>query len=240
MSEMMFYEQVASLDSQKHGHLKLKPLSHFGFASKINSVPLLATEFAEAAKEYTIAFAKSADDSFLPIVLLGIREAENLFVDVQEKWDARYLPAFIRRYPFVPAEIENKDVVVCLDEKAVCLDESDGEALFVEGKPGLVVQNVLRFLQDYQNQAVRTAEFVKRLADLDLLVLRNAEITLAGGKSFNLNGIYVIDEARLQALEKDSVFGLFSNGELGLIYAQLLSLSNLKRLLDRLSTRLSN
>jgi hypothetical protein len=240
MSEMLFYEQVATLDANKHGHLKLKPLTNFGFASKINSVPLLATEFSDAAKEYPIAFAKSADDAYLPVALLGVRDAENLFVDAQEKWDARYLPAFIRRYPFVPAEIKDAGVVVCLDEKAACFDNSDGEALFVEGKPGLVVQNILRYLQDYQNQAARTAEFMKRLATLDLLVLRNAEITLANGQNFNLNGVYVIDEAKFQALDKDTVMKIFSTGELGLIYAHLMSLANLNRLLDRLSVRLSN
>lgn len=240
MSEMMFYEQVAPLDVNKHGHLKLKPLTSFGFAGKISSVPLLATEFYDAAKEYPIAFAKSVDDAYLPIALLGVRDAENLFINAQEQWDARYLPAFIRRYPFIPAEIEDAGIVVCLDEKAACFDNTAGEALFVDGKPGPVVQNILHYLEDYQNQAARTAEFMKRLATLDLLVLRNAEMTLGSGQNFNLNGVYVIDQAKFQALTKDAVMTLFSTGELGLIYAHLMSLSNLNRLLDRLSIRLSN
>jgi hypothetical protein len=68
----------------------------------------------------------------------------------------------------------------------------------------------------------------------------NAEITLASKQNFNLNGVYVIDEAKFQALSKDTVMALFSSGELGLIYAHLMSLANLNRLLDRLSIRLSN
>jgi hypothetical protein len=76
--------------------------------------------------------------------------------------------------------------------------------------------------------------FYEQVTTLDV------EITPASGQNFNLNGVYVIDEAKFQALSKDTVMALFSSGELGLIYAHLMSLANLNRLLDRLSIRLSN
>jgi hypothetical protein len=240
MSDMLFYEQVASLNAAKHGQMKLKPLTDYGFAAKTNSVPIVGGEFGEVAKEYPIAFVKSADDSFLPVALLGLRDNENLFVDATGAWNARYIPAFVRRYPFVPAELNQERTVVCIDEQAKCLQTHEGEALFVEGKPGLLIQNVLNLLQDYQRQARRMAETTKQLVALDLLVERNAQIALNQGDNFNLNGIHVVDEARLLALASEPAMKLLTAGELGLIYAHLFSLSNLNRLMEHLAQRLNS
>jgi hypothetical protein len=65
-----------------------------------------------------------------PAALLGLREAENLFVDRDGKWDARYVPAFVRRYPFVPGKGPQGELLVCIDEASSCFDAGEGEALF--------------------------------------------------------------------------------------------------------------
>ena len=96
MSEMMFYERVVALNDQTHSQLKVRPATGFAYAAKTNSVPLLASEFFEAAREYPIVFARG-EAGPVPAALLGLREAENLYVDNAGKWDARYVPAFVRR-----------------------------------------------------------------------------------------------------------------------------------------------
>jgi hypothetical protein len=63
----------------------------------------------------------------VPAVLLGLREAENLFVDRDGKWDARYVPAFVRRYPFVPGKGPQGELLVCIDEASSCFDAAEGE-----------------------------------------------------------------------------------------------------------------
>ncbi len=238
MAELIFYTKIASLDKSKHGKLKLKPVTDFNFAATTNSVPLLGIEFSEAAKEYPIAFVKGADSEYLPVALLGLRDGENLFVTAEGNWDSRYIPTFVRRYPFAPADVGEGQMVVCMDEAATCLNEEEGDALFAGDETTPLVQRVISVLQDYQGQTLRTAEFCKRLADAGLLVESGTQAKLPDGTEFSLGGIYMIDEARLQAMDKEKVFELFDTGELGLVYAQLISMANIQRLFERLHVRL--
>lgn len=239
MAELIFYDKVVSLNSETHKDLRIKPQSGYGYAAKTNSVPLVALEFADAGRDYPIAFVKSSDRAFLPVALLGLREDENLFVGDDGRWDARYIPAFVRRYPFVPADVGQGEVVICIDEAAQCLSRHEGDLIFQGGKPGPHLDNMLNLMRDYQAQAQRTQEFCKRLEENGLLVESNAQAQLPDGSSFRLNGLFAVDEKRLQGLDKDKAYALFSTGELGLVYAHLLSLGNLQRLVDKLGARLA-
>ena len=239
MAEMMFYNKLVSLDAKVHGDLRVKPGMGVEFASKTNSVPVVAVEFADLAREFPIVFVKGSDDLFMPVALLGLRENENLFVNAENKWDGRYLPAFIRRYPFVPAEVKQGEMVVCIDETAACFNKEEGEMLFDGDQATPFLQGAIGLLQEYQQTALRTQEFSKKLQDFNLLVESNAEIKTPTGESFRLSGLFVIDEKRLQVLDKDRVHALFASGELGLIYAQMLSLGNLQRLVEKLVARLA-
>lgn len=238
MADLIFYQKVVSLDSNAHKDLKVKPQTGFGFAAQTNSVPVVGLEFADVGREYPIAFVKGQDDVFLPVALLGLRDNENLFINEKGDWDARYIPAFVRRYPFVPADTGKGEVVICLDEAADCLSKDEGQALFEDGKPSAALQNVIKLMQDYQAHALRTQEFCKRLGEYNLFTESNAQANLPDGSTFRLSGLYVIDEKRLQVLDKDKIHGLVGNGELGLVYAHLMSLGNLQRLVEKLGEKL--
>ena len=104
LADVLFYQRPVVLNRQSHRSLKVKNTTpNFTFARQTNSVPIAGVEFARAALEYPIVFAGPSPDKILPAVLLGIRENENLFVDADGKWANAYIPAFIRRYPFVLA-----------------------------------------------------------------------------------------------------------------------------------------
>ena len=61
-------------------------------------------EFARAAAVYPIVFVEDkTKDAFRPVTLLGLDAGENLFVSESGKWEASYIPAIIRRYPFALA-----------------------------------------------------------------------------------------------------------------------------------------
>ena len=238
MAELIFYQKVVSLDSNVHKDLKIKAQSGFAFATTTNSVPVVGLEFADVAREYPIAFVKGQDDVFLPVAVLGLRENENLYISEKGEWDARYIPAFVRRYPFVPADTGTGEVVICIDEAASCISKDEGQALFENGKPSAALQNTIKMLQDYQSHALRTQEFCKRLQEYNLFTESNAQANLPDGTSFRLSGLFVIDEKRLQVLDKEKVHGLVGNGELGLVYAHLMSLGNLQRLVEMLGEKL--
>ncbi len=239
MAELIFYGKVVSIDSKLHKKFRIKPVDNFSFSAKTNSVPLVAIEFVEAAREFPIVFIKGIDNSFLPIALLGLRQSENLFVGSDGHWLGRYIPAFIRRYPFVPSEVGQGQVVVCFDEDASEINQEEGEFLFDGDQPGETLRNMIALLKDYQFQALRTKELCQRLSENNLLFESNAQAELADGTSFRLSSLYVVDEKQLQELDKDTVHTLFTSGELGLIYAHLMSLGNLQRLLENLGTRVA-
>ena len=236
MSEMMFYERVVALNDQTHAKLKVRPATNFAYAAGTNSVPLLASEFFEAAREYPIVFARG-EAGPVPAALLGLRESENLYVDAAGKWDARYVPAFVRRYPFVPGKGAQGELLVCIDEASQCFGTKEGEPLFVEGKPSAQLDHAMKFLSEFHQAAATTELLGRRLQELGLLRQADSVAQLKDGSQFRLNGLNVVDEAKLRELERDSVQDLFEKGFLAVIYAHLMSLGNLGVLVDRLSRR---
>ncbi|MDP2132173.1 MAG: SapC family protein [Sulfuritalea sp.] len=236
MSEMIFYERVVALSDQFHADLKVRPATSFAYAARTNSVPLLAGEFFDCAREYPIVFARG-DAGPLPAALLGLRENENLFVDAAGKWDARYVPAFVRRYPFVPGKGPQGELLVCIDEASQCFDKTEGEALFVAGQPTPQLEHAIKFLTEFHQAAAVTEKLGRRLEELGLLRQADSLAQLNDGSQFRLNGLNVVDETKLRALDRDVVQELFLNGSLAVIYAHLMSLGNLGALADRLSRR---
>jgi|TARA_B110000211_G_scaffold131582_1_gene151033 hypothetical protein len=236
MASLLFYDKPVALNKVAHKNLKIKPSEgNYSFSKKTNSVVLAGVEFAEAAKEYPIVFAKVGEDSMVPVALLGLRNEENLMVDDEGKWDAKYIPAFVRRYPFVLAKVtKGDDLTVCVDESYEALQEKEGEELFTKnGENQPILDNAITFLGEYQQQYKRTEAAVKRLSELDLMMELNAKVSMNDGQEFVLAGLMVVDEKKLLALEGDKALELFKSGELAWVYSHLISLSNLSRLMER-------
>ncbi|MBF0414894.1 MAG: SapC family protein [Magnetococcales bacterium] len=239
MAQIIFYEKPVPLNKDVHKDWCIKAADNlYGFSRITNSVLLAGVEFAHAAKEYCIVFTK-AGELIMPVVLLGLRNDENLFVDGDNRWDAHYVPAFVRRYPFILAETDQEK-----DKKTVCIDESfigfgkEGRRLFeANGEPSEFLNGAIKFLQDYQAQYQRTEIFVNRIKDLDLFTEIKAQIQLPNGQNLQMGGLLGIDENKLLQLEKTKALELFRSGELSWVYAHLLSMGNMQRLGERLAKK---
>ncbi len=239
MSDLVYYEKPVLLDRDKHRGRRVRAGQSFAFARKANSLYLAGVEFNEACKEYAVVFTR-AGGKVVPVVMLGLRSRENLFVDAQERWDARYIPAFVRRYPFVLAELPGQALAVCIDEAYAGLNDSEGEPLFeAGGKETAFLRNALDFLAQYQREYLRTEAFCRRLDQAGLLREMDARADLADGRSFTVNGLLVVDEKKLMALPDAAALAMFRAGELHLVSMHLASLSNMQRLVDRLAERKS-
>lgn len=240
MSDTMYYEKPALLDREKHRARKVKPGHSFAFARKANSLYLAGVEFNEACKEYAIVFTRGAGGRTVPVVMLGLRNRENLFVDDEGRWTGRYVPAFVRRYPFVLAELPQQSLAVCIDEAYAGINDTEGEALFdAQGQDTPFLRNALDFLSQYQREYVRTETFCRKLDEAGLLMEMNARADLADGRSFTVGSVLVVDEKKLMALPDATVLQLFRSGELHLVSMHLMSLSNMQGLVDRMAQRKS-
>lgn len=240
MAEFAFYDKPVLLDRERHRRLRVRPASGWAFARGINSLVLAGAEFNEAAKEYAIVFTRTPQGRIVPLAMLGLRARENLFVRDDGSWEARYLPAFVRRYPFVLAELPGQALALCIDEACAGISETEGEALFdAAGQDSAFLRSARDFLGAYQREYQRTEGFCERLAQSGVLVEMNARADLVDGRSFTVNGLWVVDEKKLLALPDATVLALFRSGELHLVSLHLASLSNLQRLVDRLAQRRS-
>lgn len=237
MTSVMFYEKPVAVNRDQHRSSKIGSVPNFSFSGKTNSVPLSGVEFIEACKEYPIVFAKVGDRK-VPVALLGLSDNDNLYVNADGAWDARYIPAFVRRYPFVLAEKGTDEFVVCIDEASSAFNAAEGQPLFdKDGVNTPFLDGALNFLNSYQAQTQRTQAFTKQLDDMGLFTEMSAKSELVDGRTFLFSGLYVVDEAKLMALTAKAAVKLLKSGETGWIYAHLISLSNMSRLVDRISTQ---
>jgi hypothetical protein len=232
----LFYVDAKPVSPASHKDLYVKTGADYSFAAEVNSVPLAAAELPAAAAEYPIVFAGTGD-TVLPIALLGGREKRNLFVDADGKWNARYIPAFVRRYPFVFAQSpDGKSLALCIDEQYPgCNHEGRGERLFdVDGERTAYLNQVLGFLRAYQQQHERTRSLCKKLMELELLVPVQALVTQGVENRQVLGGLRVIDRQKLKALDADTLTTMLKSDELELAFLQLHSLANLRALGEKM------
>lgn len=240
MPTLLFYKKPVVLNRDAHRNLRIRPASSLAFAAGTNSVPLAGNEFAAAARQFPVLFVTDAGRKAFPIALLGLRKDENLFVEADGRWSGSYVPAFIRRYPYVLADKGNPgDFNVCIDEGYPGFNTEEGEPLFrADGTEGPLLKQAVDFLKSYQAEATRTEAFCAELLRLDLLTPQAITVNPKGGSQFKLDGFSLIDEQRLLKLDDAEAGKLLRSGYLGWIYAHLLSTHNIAELSARLDSRL--
>ena len=235
-TQLLIYETATPVAHARHGDWSVEVGTDYSFSKGVNSVPLMAVEILAAAAEYAVVFGGTGD-VVMPAVILGLRGEENLYLTEQGGWQAKYIPAFLRRYPFVfSSPDEGKTFTLCVDEAFPGFNRKGrGERLFTDDrKPTPYVENVLKFLQQYQVEFRRTQALCKKLKDLNLLEPMRAQISLESGERMFLTGFSAVDRARLKTLSADVLAGLVKSDELELIYAHLSSMRNFQGMRDRL------
>ena len=93
-TQLLIYEKAVTVTNQRHRDWSIKKGTDYTFAKHVNAVPLTAVEFSAAAAEYAIVFTGTAEAN-MPAVILGMRDRQNLYLNEDGTWRAKYLPAFI-------------------------------------------------------------------------------------------------------------------------------------------------
>ena len=236
-NQAIFYTQAAPLNPGKHGEWRLESRSGYEFSRNANCVPVMAVEFLKAARETPVVFLEQ-NDTILPVGLLGLRQSENLYLTDKGDWTGDYVPAYIRRYPFIFAASEDGSTfTLCIDESYVGFNQNGvGDALFEEGgTQSPYLEKVLNFMKEYELQYRRTQEFCRIVKSLDLLEPMQARFTLASGEKVALTGFLSISREKLKQVPADKLVDSAAKGVLELIYCHLFSLENFTGLVKRLN-----
>ncbi len=233
--QLMIYETVVPVTRRDHGDLSFKSDGKYDFARTVNAAPLVLGEFQAAAGEYAIAFA-DADGEPVPAVLFGAAAETNAFVTAEGGWDGRYVPAFLRRWPFVfSASADGETLTLCIDEKAPGFNrEGRGERLFdSEGSPTVFTNRMLQFLQEYQAQHLRTKAFCTRLKELDLLQPVEARLEMGDAGPRTLTGLRIVNREKLRGLTEEQLAEFMRNDWMEAVYLHLFSLRSLEALREK-------
>lgn len=234
------YDEVVPL--QRTDRVLLPHGSTPGFCRSINALAVSFSEFSVAGRDYPIVFASGdGGASFAPVIVLGLAEGQNLFVNAAGEWDASaYLPAFVRRYPFCITKVyadgkPQSDRLVCIARSYL---DAQGISLFdASGTPAPQWGPIEQLLSEYEQDLDLTAQMCSIIARLDLFSPFRFQVMQDDRPSFTLEGMYRIDEKKFLDLKPTSHKALITKGIMGRIYAHFHSLERFTALYQRALAR---
>jgi len=223
----LMYNQLEPLSNQVHLGYKSRGTESAPHLAKIHAVPILIDEFIQAQRYYPIVF--SLGDNPVPLALMGLNEGVNTFVDDDGRLlQPTYVPAYIRRYPFMLAKVtqDTDTLSLCFDPSSGLVGEfEDGQALFDGDQPSQATQNILKFCEEFEVSAQRTNQFMEELKKLDVLMEGELSVQLNNEMQPAIyRGFRMVDEERFRELRGDELRRINQNGILPLLVAHLFSL----------------
>jgi hypothetical protein len=230
----LLYKDLVPLNTNDHAKWRTKALESASFMEGQHAIPLTVEEFVPASRHYPIIF--SAADNPVPLALMGMNEGVNTFMDEKGQFtNPVYLPAYIRRYPFMLAKLreDSDELSLCFDPTSDAVGDfkKGGEPLFEDGKPSANTQGILKFCEDFEQAGAQTYAFMDELKKLDLLMDGEVSIGQEGVEQpFIYRGFKMVDEEKLRNLRGDELRKINQNGLLALIHAHLFSLQLMREI----------
>jgi hypothetical protein len=217
----------------KHAGKHWLPRNGFDFAAARQVVPVSIAEVAKLLPHYAIGFVKLADESFQPVVLLGLGGERNLYVAPDSKWLCSYIPAELQAYPFSMVTGEEGQQILCISSSALSDDPKLPRLITEEGELDNAALERFNFLAQHQSSKLVTENATAALAEVSVLEEWNISINRQDGEPLNVHGLYRISESALNALSENQFAALRQTGALILAYAQIFSMAQLGQLIQR-------
>jgi len=232
----ILYNGLVPLNSNEHGNYRIRPADAAPFLKDQHAVPLTIDEFVSAQRFVPIIF--SAGEDPVPLALMGLNEGVNTFLDDEGKLNGpAYVPAYVRRYPWMLARLrpDSDELSLCFDPTSDTIGEfEEGDLLLEDNQPTELTRNILKFCEEFEQAAQRTAMFMKDLKELDLIMDGEVSIQMQNSdKPFIYRGFGMINEQKLRDLRGDQLRKINQNGMLPLIHAHLFSLQLMRDIFNR-------
>lgn len=232
----LLYRELVPISQQEHGSWRYKASDSAKFLRNEHAIPVTVEEFSAVQRFYPIIF--SSGDTPVPLALMGLNEGVNTFIDDEGKMiqDA-YVPAYIRRYPFLLAKLrpDTDELSLCVDPTSEAIGEYDeGDLIFDGDQPSEATKAILGFCEQFEQAGQRTGAFMEELKALDILMEGEVSIqTSEDVPPFIYRGFQMVDEEKLRDLRGDQLRKMSQSGMLPLIHAHLFSLSIMREIFGR-------
>jgi hypothetical protein len=235
----LFFNDLVPLSSNEHAAWKAKSADSAPFLTKQHAIPLTIDEFATAQRFYPIIF--SIGENPVPLALMGLNDGVNTFVDDEGKLIGEpYVPAYVRRYPFLLARLrdDNEELSLCFDPSTDAIGPFDeGDPLFEDGQPSEATKAILGFCEQFEQAGQRTTAFMKELLDAGLLMDGEVSIQTDAPQPFIYRGFQMVDENKLRELRGDQLRKMMQSGLLPLVHAHLFSLQMMREVFAKQVTQ---
>ncbi|MBW3164899.1 SapC family protein [Ferrimonas balearica] len=225
--------QIVPLQQEKHANTKIKDDPGFAHVKEQHIVPVVVHEFVRASNEFPILFVKNAETGqFRAVLMLGLKPGENYFAG--DTWKGLYIPAAVTHYPLalVPDMQNPGQLMMAVNTASDRVSEAEGNALFEGSEPSEYLQRKKESLGRFVESDQITTAFVNKLNELELLENRTLNLKIQGDE-YNIGGIYMVNEQKLNELSDEAFGELRKRGFLPLVYAHLFSLHQVNRLADK-------
>ncbi len=224
-----------ALSNENHKEFKILPKFSLESVAERHITPLMLQEFVAAAPHYPIFFLKNADSNeYNAVAVFGLVEGQNLFVK-DDKFEGQYVPAAVRAYPFTLAQASDDQLVLCINEQSDIVSQTEGQALFdAEGKATEFFEGVNSFFKDFIDANNVSRNITAQIAEMDLFKADGLQYRDGAGAERRVNGFYVIDREKFDALTDEQFLNLRKFGVLPAIYAHFSSLDRIGSVIARL------
>jgi len=223
-----------ALQNDKHLKLKITESGDYARYKDHHLIPIITQDFFSLGSEFPVVFVKdSSGEQFVPVAIMGLREGHNLYCQNGE-WNAQVVPVRFNNAPFsiVRVDAEGDQLAVLIDEDSPMLSETEGTPLFKEdGTRSEYLEQKIENLMKTAEQTVQTEAICKILKEKNLLVTEQLKLQhRQDSPSYNIDGVYTVDEQKLNALPDEEYMDLRKQGLIPFIYAHLSSLQQLRRI----------
>ena len=234
----LFYNDLMPLNSRDHAGWRTRGIESADFLKGAHAIPLTVDEFVEAQRDLPIVFSSGEDP--LPLALMGLNEGINTYVDDNGKInDPVYLPAYVRRYPFMLAKLqpEATELSLCFDPTSDAVGAGDnGELLFGDdAQPSDNTKRILEFCDSFEQAGQRTKAFIEELKAHDLLMDGEIAITLNDkpDQPYTYRGFQMVNRDKLTEIAPTQLEIWNKNGFLMIVHAHLFSLDQMRKVFSR-------
>jgi hypothetical protein len=229
-------KDIQPLSFEKHKTLGYVEKYGSEFGHQVGAVVIMPNEFAKAQREYPILFRKDSETGrFLPVVLLGFKEHENLFLE-KAGWNARYIPLAVRQGPFLiglqQQEAEHR-LAIYADLNDSRIQQNAAPALFnADGHASATLNEIRDILSARHKGSELLDPMIDAFLKYDLLERVMLEIDLSDGATIKFDAGYTVHIEKLMGLESAAVVDLHKSGFLSLAYNVADSVNNIQGLID--------